>query len=460
MSKNTALTELYCYYNQLTSLDVSKNTALTELYCYYNQLTALDVSKNTALDYLDCSNNQLASLDVSRNTALKYLYCEANQLTSLDVSKNQALTFLACYGNKLAVLDVSAVPKLLDALENGEKTVKSEFVQYRSKQGCILMDHDQNTILTPPAVSVKVTWEIGSSSITTEVPVGTVPVYQGETPSKPSTATSHYIFAGWKSGNTTYKPANLPKVTGDTTFTAVFQAVDHSFTARITSKPTCTQAGVKTFTCACGYSYTEKVAALGHDYVNGVCSRCGKKESAQNPFGDVKEKDYFYAPVMWAVSHEPQITAGTSKTRFSPSEDCTRAQVVTFLWRAAGAPEPKTATNPFQDVREKDYFYKAVLWAVENGITSGTSKTKFSPNESCTRAQVVTFLWRAAAAPEPKTTNNPFNDVKADAYYYKAVLWAVEQGITQGTSKTKFSPEDTCTRGQIVTFLYRGLAGK
>ena len=129
--------------------------------------------------------------------------------------------------------------------------------------------------------------------------------------------------------------------------------------------------------------------------------------------------------------------------------------MVTFLWRAAGAPEPKAATNPFQDVRQKDYFYKAVLWAVENGITSGTSKTRFSPNESCTSAQVVTFLWRYEKQVEPKSTSTPFHDVKADAYYYKAVLWAVENGVTSGTSKTKFSPDDTCTRGQIVTFLYR-----
>ena len=184
----------------------------------------------------------------------------------------------------------------------------------------------------------------------------------------------------------------------------------------------------------------------------------GKEKPVVNPFTDVKESDYFYDAVLWAVGEK--ITAGTSAKTFSPNEDCTRAQVVTFLWRAAGSPDPMTTTNPFQDVREKDYFYKAVLWAVENGITSGTSKTKFSPGEACTRVQVVTFLWRYEKQVEPKSSSNPFKDVKDNAYYYKAVLWAVENGVTSGTSKTKFSPDATCTRGQIVTFLYRDIAKK
>ena len=172
-----------------------------------------------------------------------------------------------------------------------------------------------------------------------------------------------------------------------------------------------------------------------------------------NPFTDVKEKDYFYEPVLWAV--ENGITTGTSKTAFSPDKDCTRAQVVTFLWRAAGAPEPVENTNPFTDVPANQYYYKAVLWAVENGITTGTSKTTFGPDKSCTRAQVVTFLCRAAGNPTPEMKDNPFTDVPVGQYYYHAVLWAVEKGITNGTSKTAFSPDKPCTRGQIVTFIYR-----
>ncbi len=177
------------------------------------------------------------------------------------------------------------------------------------------------------------------------------------------------------------------------------------------------------------------------------------KKVISNPFKDVKEKDYFYNAVLWAV--EKGVTTGTSKTTFAPSETCTRGQIATFLWRAAGQPKPKTSKNPFTDVKEKDYYYKAVLWAVGKGITTGTSKTTFSPNAPCTRGQIAAFLYRAAGSPKPKTSKNPFTDVKEKDYYYKAVLWAVGEGITTGTSKTTFAPADPCTRGQIATLLYR-----
>ena len=177
-----------------------------------------------------------------------------------------------------------------------------------------------------------------------------------------------------------------------------------------------------------------------------------------NPFTDVKSSDFFYKAVLWAVTHDPQVTTGTSATSFSPGNTCTRAQVVTFLWRTVGCPEPKSKTNPFEDVQEGQYYYDAVLWAVENGITNGVDKTHFGPNRGCTRAQVVTFLWRTAGQPDPESSANPFIDVPADQYYYKPVLWAVEHGVTTGTSANKFSPNNTCTRGQIVTFLYRAAA--
>ena len=171
-------------------------------------------------------------------------------------------------------------------------------------------------------------------------------------------------------------------------------------------------------------------------------------------FDDVQDSSqYYFDPVYWAVDNE--ITTGTSPTTFSPGAGCTRAQVVTFLWRAAGKPEPTKTDNPFNDVKPDAYYYKAVLWAVEKGITTGTSATTFRPDQTCTRGQIVTFLWRNSEQPEPTKTDNPFTDVPASQYYYKAVLWAVEKGITKGTSADKFSPDSTCTRAQIVTFLYR-----
>ena len=179
-----------------------------------------------------------------------------------------------------------------------------------------------------------------------------------------------------------------------------------------------------------------------------------KPEKPKNPFKDVRENDYFYDAVLWAV--DKGITSGTNATIFDANKNCTRAEMVTFLWRAAGKPEPTNRMNPFTDVKEDSYYYKAVLWAVENGITKGTSDTTFSPNDTCTRGQTATFLYRYAGSPAV-SGRNYFNDVNETDYYYDAVVWAASEGITTGTSATTFSPADFCTRGQIVTFLYRYL---
>ncbi len=170
-------------------------------------------------------------------------------------------------------------------------------------------------------------------------------------------------------------------------------------------------------------------------------------------FTDVDAEDYFYDAVAWAVARN--VTFGTSGTTFSPNNACTRAQAVTFLWRAAGSPQPQVITNPFADVQESDYFYNAVLWAVENNITAGTSAGTFSPDTVCTRSQVVTFLYRYDGTAATEITE--FIDVDATAYYYDAVQWAAQDGITSGTGTNTFSPEANCTRAQIVTFLYRAL---
>ena len=171
-----------------------------------------------------------------------------------------------------------------------------------------------------------------------------------------------------------------------------------------------------------------------------------------NAFVDVPSDSYFYETVMWAV--ENGVTTGISASRFDPDGICTRAQAVTFLWRAAGSPKPETRTMPFTDVPAGSYYYDAVLWAVENGITKGTSDTTFRPNDTCTRAQIVAFLWRSEKSPAAGTAN-PFADVKSTAYYAGAVLWAVREDITKGTTNTTFSPDADCTRAQIVTFLWR-----
>ena len=174
------------------------------------------------------------------------------------------------------------------------------------------------------------------------------------------------------------------------------------------------------------------------------------------PFTDVG-RGWYYDSVRWAV--QQGVTTGTSATTFSPNATCTRGQVVTFLWRAAGCPEPAGSDNPFKDVKEGAFYYKAVLWAVEKNITNGTGAATFSPDQGCTRGQVVTFLHRFENTPAIGAASNPFKDVKDGAFYYSAVLWAVEKNVTKGVSADKFGPNQTCTRGQIVTFLYRDING-
>ena len=175
------------------------------------------------------------------------------------------------------------------------------------------------------------------------------------------------------------------------------------------------------------------------------------KESEISPFGDVSTDAYYYEAVKWA--QKKGITGGIGNDLFGPNQPCTRAQIATFLWRAAGSPEPKNMSS-FSDVPTDSYYAKAVAWAVENGITTGTGDGKFSPNAPCTRAQSVTFLYRASGSPAV-SDSAVFADVEANAFYADAVAWAVANGVTNGTTSSTFSPDNGCTRAQIVTFLYR-----
>ena len=304
------------------------------------------------------------------------------------------------------------------------------------------------------------------------------------------------------SGNPVQNMLTLAEL--ELTYTEGAQAPDvheHEYESVVTA-PTCTEGGYTTYTCACGDSYvtdyvdalghteaeaviennvdptcttdgsynsvvyctvcgeeisrdTVIVPALGHEFVDGVCIRCGEQlpvETIENPFVDVSEGSYYYDAVLWAV--ENGITYGVDDKHFAPDISCDRGDVITFLWRAAGKPEPKAANNPFTDVKESDYFYKAVLWGVENGIVAGVSADKFAPYSQCTRAQVVTFLWRAEGRPE-SNTQSTFQDIKSGAYYATAVAWAVENGITYGISSTSFGVDHICNRAQVVSFLYR-----
>ena len=256
-----------------------------------------------------------------------------------------------------------------------------------------------------------------------------------------------------KSGYTVYKCIRCDKTYKDDPVEP-----EHKWNEGTVTAPTCTELGYTTYTCTvCALEYVDEaswVPATGHSWKGTGCENCD--EVRENPFVDVNEKTHasFFDAILWAV--EEGITTGTDATHFNPNGKCDRATIVTFLWRAAGKPEPTTTENPFVDVKESHFFYKAVLWAYENGITTGIDATHFNPYGKCTRAQVVTFLWRAEGKPAPTSTESAFTDVtNAKEFYYNAVLWAAENGITNGINATTFGVNSICNRAQVVTFLYR-----
>ena len=399
---------------EITSLKgIEYFTALTELYCEMNLLTELDVSKNTALKELYCSQNQLTALNVRGCSELSVLGCDDNQLTTLDVSNNTWLKTLTCNNNQLTELDVSknAFLTILHCTDN--RLTALEWSKYTWLKTLDCSDNQLNSL------------DVSKNTNLTSLGCAN------------NQLTALDLSKNQELNSLTCYGNNL-------TVLDISAVPNLAFVRMNGTKSVNEEKGFVQYTSSRGYLAVD----IGQAFITYA-----------NPFVDVKETDFFYDAVLWAVNHEPLITTGTSTTKFSPGKDCTREQVVTFLWRALACPEPTNTQNPFQDVPADAYYTKAVLWAVENGITTGKSKTKFGVGDPCNRAQVVTFLWRAKYCPEPTITQNPFKDVPADAYYTKAVLWAVEKGITKGTSKTKFSPDQTCNRGQVVTFLYRDMVG-
>lgn len=268
-------------------------------------------------------------------------------------------------------------------------------------------------------------------------------------------------------------------------YTEPINALGHELgTWEVQNEESCTVTGLKVKNCnraGCDYTESQTIDATGHVYNDwkvveeatttkkGLkareCSYCGEQEieiiaklddqpSVQiNPFKDVSEKAYYYNAVLWAL--ENKITSGLAYDTFAPDFDCTRAEVVTFLWRANGCPEPNMSWSAFKDVPDNAYYSKAVRWATENGITSGYNSEIFGSNDKVTRCQFVTFLWRMEGRPEPFRSEKGFSDITSKAYYYKAVLWAVESGITAGYYQDMFAPDMSCTRCQVVSFLYR-----
>ena len=250
------------------------------------------------------------------------------------------------------------------------------------------------------------------------------------------------VFSGCTNLKSIYFTGDaIEVVLGPNNLTPIFGQVDEH------SDPADTRITANVYYPADNETWTEEVREAFGGLVTWI------PYNPANPFRDVPLDAFYEESVLWAL--ENNITTGTSATTFGPTGECLRAHVVTFLWRAAGCPEPTATENPFVDVSESDFFHKAVLWAVENGITNGVDATHFGPTVPCNRAQVVTFLYRAMQSPAVGTTACPFTDVVAGQWYEPAVLWAVENGITNGLSADTFGVDTTCNRAQVVTFLYR-----
>ena len=509
----TALKKLSCSSNQLTTLDVSKNVNLTFLNCGSNQLTALDVSNNPKLEDLSCDYNSLTLLDLRKNPELEILSCRKNGLTSLDLDANKKI------GEKILYLENQFYHKgVLNAGETFDmKTLPGSFDPSRTKNwigGTV----DAAGILTVDADATEVTYDYQTKSGNTDAkylmscklnvkgsttPVakyaisvtggianlakaaeGSVVTLTADTPA----ANMH--FARWEveSGseavtfaNATNSTTTFPMPAGEVKVKAVFEAdeimVPIQYDVSVLNdgngkafaspaKAAADPAITLTATPNAGYHFKAWRVILGGVTITDnkftmpaedvEVQAVFEKDApiSKHPFLDVPAGAYYEDAVVWAVGKG--ITSGTNATTFDPNGTCTRAQAVTFLWRAAGSPTPKTKLMPFPDVPVGSYYWNAVLWAIEQGITEGTSYLTFSPNDSCTRAQIVTFLWRAKGNPAV-SGNAPFTDVAPDAYYAAAVTWAEKNGITGGIGNGLFGSNNTCTRAQIVTFLYRAM---
>ncbi len=263
------------------------------------------------------------------------------------------------------------------------------------------------------------------------------------------------------------------------TETEEIEALGHDYAAVVT-EPTCTEAGFTTYTCSrCNDSYTgDEAEALGHDWGEGAvtvepsyqasgvktftCARCGETrteeiEKLANPFEDVHDEDFFFNPVMWAL--DETVTGGIDETHFAPEKTVMRADAMVFFWAANGRPEFTATDKTFKDVKKKHWAYSAVMWAVENGITAGTdeARTYFSPQRTCTRSEILQFLYAAMGSPE-YTIENPYSDVKDKHWYKDGAIWAYEKGLERGENG-KFQAKTPCTRGYVVTYLYRYFTG-
>jgi len=443
----TDLVSLEFWNSNLEKLDVSNNTKLEGLYIYNTQLTELDLSANTELKSLACQGTKISKLDLSGNTKLEWLACGNYEgLTDLDVSNCDNLTYFSATGARIMFVEIGETVDIFERLKDSTGYINSANVEFSDKDvGYATITDNQITGVSEGEFDLYGSTDDHNAHVS-------ITVYVVDDLSNVNKKPESISMSQWcwraigehpDALNVTYSPYGTyePIVKWESSDSKVVSFNDDgSFVVKTVPKgdPSSDEPGEVTITAT---SESGLVATT----------------SLSTNFTDVDDYTaYYYNPVYWAFNNG--ITTGKrGGDRFAPSDTCTRGQIVTFLWRLAGEPEP-SGDNPFSDIKSSAYYYKAVLWAYENGITTGRRGGKtFDPNGTCTRREIVTFLWRYAGKPEPTTATSKFSDVQdSSAYYYKAVLWAVDNGITTGKRGGKtFDPMGLCTRAMAVTFIYR-----
>ena len=487
LGENTALKHVDLRRNELVKIDVSNNTEITDLYLSENKLAGLDVSKNVSLYNLDCSNNQLTGLDLRYNTNITILRCEFNKLNSLDVSENETLRSLYCADNqfkKVYVHDKMHYVKCGDAVkviltpadwkytgaewkaDNKDPSKTAAFAKFQ----CIKEGEEDYTCSREMKVKVLSFPE----NICT---VGGKVEYEAklaESRSRTKNAISEkkkfnmpaagHSWGSWKST----KNASVGAAAVDTRTCSVCKTKETrnpeaivicgrnltlTDTFKGESSVSWKSSNSKIATVDSKGKITSKMA--GKVTISATASGRTEKCVVTVLYKDVTNTDdFWYAPTNYLTA-KGVVKGYANQTEFRPANDCTRAQMVTFLYRLQGEPKTKSNKCKFDDVKSGDYFYKPVIWAVEQGITTGVSENKFAPQKVCTRAQTVTFLWRMAGKPEPGKNAKTFSDVNKKDYFYKATLWASDMKILAGYDDGTFRPQGKCLRRQMVTFLYK-----
>ncbi|MBO4580491.1 MAG: leucine-rich repeat domain-containing protein [Clostridiales bacterium] len=507
LSKNTALKYLECSDNKITDLDVS-NTALNSLYCNNNQLTSLDIEAVNSIGTLYCSGNNISDLKV--NNGIKEIGCSNNRLKKLDLCRNKSLRELYCYGNEIDT--VYLYKKNYDTIKY-DSTSKLVYLSPEDWEFTgFTWTGSSSAGYKDPMANFKC-MNIDALDHTNSYRV----TYSYEAFNRPATCTNdglviyHAMLDNYQSLDGTkhdgeieaapkalghswgdWKVTKKPTLTSDGEETRVCKndpshkqtrPIPHLTPTPGSSKVTLS-LDKKTADVICGKTLTLKATLKGSKTkiswrssdtniatvdsngkitakqagsVTITASAAGKSAECKVTvlYKDVTStKDFWYAPTNYLTA-KGVVKGYDKQTKFKPANDCTRAQMVTFLYRLQGEPKVKSTTCKFTDVKKTDYFFKPVIWAVEKGITTGISKTKFGPQGVCTRAQTVTFLWRMAQKPAPKAKTCKFKDVKTKDYFYKSVIWASEQKIVAGYADGTFKPQGKCLRRQMVTFLYK-----